>query len=43
MNAKHKMSMRCDRAAGLIAIGKILEGGDKVGAAIGAEAVGSTR
>lgn len=39
MNAKHEVSMRCDRAAGLIAIGKILEGGDKVGAAIGAEAV----
>lgn len=36
---KHEVTMRVDRAAGLTAIGKILEAGDKVGSTIGADKV----
>lgn len=38
-SAKHEITMRVDKAAGLIAIGKILEGGDRVGETIGADKV----
>jgi hypothetical protein len=36
---KHEVTMRVERAAGLIAIGKLLTAGDQVGASVGAEPI----